>query len=204
MRKDGSEFPIELIVTRPELPGPPVFCGYLRDVTEQGRSRTARAAPRRRSRRRCGGWPRRWRLGARARGSGLVTEEVARLLGAHSANLIRYDGEGLRDGDRRLEPRRRHQRPPSETRSGLMATPPRPACGAPAWAGAHPGLRRGRRRAGRAPARVRLPLVRWAVPMFLGGTLWGAGPSRSVEQDAIRGRTPSSGSRTSPSSPRRR
>ena len=34
MRADGSEFPVELIVTRPDLPGPPLFCGYLRDVTE--------------------------------------------------------------------------------------------------------------------------------------------------------------------------
>ena len=34
MRKDRSEFPVELIVTRADLPGPPLFCGYLRDVTE--------------------------------------------------------------------------------------------------------------------------------------------------------------------------
>ena len=34
MRADGSEFPVELIVTRADLPGPPLFCGYLRDVTE--------------------------------------------------------------------------------------------------------------------------------------------------------------------------
>ena len=34
MRKDGSEFPIEVVVTRADLPGPPLFAGYLRDVTE--------------------------------------------------------------------------------------------------------------------------------------------------------------------------
>ena len=34
MRADGSEFPAELIVTQAELPGPPLFCGYFRDVTE--------------------------------------------------------------------------------------------------------------------------------------------------------------------------
>ena len=34
MRKDGSEFPCEVVITRADLPGPPLFCGYLRDVTE--------------------------------------------------------------------------------------------------------------------------------------------------------------------------
>ena len=40
MRADGSEFPVELTITRIEVPGPPMFTGYLRDITE-------RAAPRR-------------------------------------------------------------------------------------------------------------------------------------------------------------
>lgn len=35
MRADASEFPVELTVTRVELPGPPLFSGYLRDITEQ-------------------------------------------------------------------------------------------------------------------------------------------------------------------------
>ena len=39
MRADGSTFPVELVVTRPDLPGPPLFCGYLRDVTERRRGR---------------------------------------------------------------------------------------------------------------------------------------------------------------------
>ena len=34
MRSDGSEFPVEIVITRADLPGPPLFCGYLRDVTE--------------------------------------------------------------------------------------------------------------------------------------------------------------------------
>ena len=38
MRADGSTFPVELAVTRPDLPGPPLFCGYLRDVTERRRA----------------------------------------------------------------------------------------------------------------------------------------------------------------------
>ena len=41
MRKDGSEFPVELAVTRPQLPGPPLFCGYLRDVTERRKAEEA-------------------------------------------------------------------------------------------------------------------------------------------------------------------
>lgn len=35
MRQDGSEFPVELAITRVELPGPPLFTGYLRDITER-------------------------------------------------------------------------------------------------------------------------------------------------------------------------
>jgi PAS domain S-box-containing protein len=35
MRADGSEFPVELAITRIDLPGPPMFTGYLRDITER-------------------------------------------------------------------------------------------------------------------------------------------------------------------------
>jgi PAS domain S-box-containing protein len=35
MRADGSEFPVELTITRINLPGPPVFTGYLRDITDR-------------------------------------------------------------------------------------------------------------------------------------------------------------------------
>jgi PAS domain S-box-containing protein len=38
MRHDGSEFPVELTVTRISLPGPPTFTGYLRDITERVRA----------------------------------------------------------------------------------------------------------------------------------------------------------------------
>jgi PAS domain S-box-containing protein len=34
-RKDGSEFPVELTITRIALPGAPRFTGYLRDITER-------------------------------------------------------------------------------------------------------------------------------------------------------------------------
>ena len=33
MRADGTEFPVELAITRVDLPGPPLFTGYLRDIT---------------------------------------------------------------------------------------------------------------------------------------------------------------------------
>jgi PAS domain S-box-containing protein len=35
MRADGSEFPVELAITRINLPGPPMFTGYLRDITDR-------------------------------------------------------------------------------------------------------------------------------------------------------------------------
>jgi PAS domain S-box-containing protein len=39
VRADGSEFPVELAVTRIPLEGPPSFTGYLRDITERTRVR---------------------------------------------------------------------------------------------------------------------------------------------------------------------
>jgi PAS domain S-box-containing protein len=38
LRADGSEFPVELAITRIPLEGPPSFTGYLRDVTERKQS----------------------------------------------------------------------------------------------------------------------------------------------------------------------
>jgi PAS domain S-box-containing protein len=35
MRADGSEFPVELAITRIPVPGAPVFTGYIRDITER-------------------------------------------------------------------------------------------------------------------------------------------------------------------------
>jgi PAS domain S-box-containing protein len=35
MRRDGSEFPVELAITRIDLPGPPTFTGFIRDITER-------------------------------------------------------------------------------------------------------------------------------------------------------------------------
>src|SRR3954451_18262925 len=35
MRADGTTFPVELTITRIEVPGPPTFTGYLRDIAER-------------------------------------------------------------------------------------------------------------------------------------------------------------------------
>ena len=94
MRKDGSEFPVELAVTRPDLPGPPLFCGYIRDVTERRKADLAlrRLVDEQAALRRVA-----TAVAAEPEPSEvfrLVTEEVGRLLGAHTANMVRFDGEG--------------------------------------------------------------------------------------------------------------
>jgi PAS domain S-box-containing protein len=38
LRGDGTEFPVELTITRIALPGPPTFTGYLRDTTDRVRA----------------------------------------------------------------------------------------------------------------------------------------------------------------------
>jgi len=91
MRADGSEFPVEIAVTRPQLPGLPLFTGFLRDVTDRRRDEQAlrtlaaeQAALRRVA-----------TVVASeadpARVFEVVTEEVGRLLGAETANMIRYE-----------------------------------------------------------------------------------------------------------------
>lgn len=46
MRRDGTEFPVELTITRIALPGQPMFTGYLRDITERVRAEQALRASR--------------------------------------------------------------------------------------------------------------------------------------------------------------
>jgi PAS domain S-box-containing protein len=38
LHKNGTEFPVELAITRIDLPGPPSFTGYLRDITDRNRA----------------------------------------------------------------------------------------------------------------------------------------------------------------------
>jgi PAS domain S-box-containing protein len=94
MRADGSTFPVEIAITRPSLPGPPQFAGYVRDVTERKHDEQAlrslvneQAALRR---------------VATAVASdvdqeslfAIVTEEVGRMLGAQTANMVSYEPAG--------------------------------------------------------------------------------------------------------------
>jgi PAS domain S-box-containing protein len=46
MRKDGTEFPVELTITRIAVPGQPTFTGYLRDISERKRAETELRASR--------------------------------------------------------------------------------------------------------------------------------------------------------------
>ena len=50
MRADGSVFPAELAINRVDLPGPPIFTGYLHDVTERNRIRAELASAEQRRR----------------------------------------------------------------------------------------------------------------------------------------------------------
>jgi PAS domain S-box-containing protein len=91
IRKDGSEFPVEIAIARPQLPGPPLFTGFLRDVTQRRRDEKAlrslaaeQAALRRVA----------TAVASEAdpaRVFAVVTEEVGRLLGGDSSNMIRYE-----------------------------------------------------------------------------------------------------------------
>ena len=38
MRRDGHEFPVELAITRIAVPGPPLFTGHIRDITDRKRA----------------------------------------------------------------------------------------------------------------------------------------------------------------------
>ena len=94
MRKDGSEFPVEIRVSRPELPGTPLFTGYLRDVTDRRRDEQAlrtlaaeQAALRRVATTVASETD-------QARVFEVVTEEVGRLLGAQTSNMIRFEPDG--------------------------------------------------------------------------------------------------------------
>ncbi len=94
MRADGTEFPVELAITRPDLPGPPVFCGYMRDVSERKAADLAlrQLAAEQAALRRVATAV----AAERVPGDvfGLVIEEVGRLLHAQTSNMVRYEGDG--------------------------------------------------------------------------------------------------------------
>jgi PAS domain S-box-containing protein len=93
MRADESEFPVELVVTRPEVAGERVFYGYLRDLTARYRAEATlhRLADEQAALRRVA-------TAVAAEGDpgrlfALVSEEVGRLLEAQTAALMRFDGD---------------------------------------------------------------------------------------------------------------
>ena len=94
MRRDGSEFPVELVVTRPDIPGERAFYGYLRDLTARNVAEAAlhRLADEQAALRRV--------ATAVAAASdptrlfALVGEEVGRLLDAQTAHIFRFDPDG--------------------------------------------------------------------------------------------------------------
>ena len=93
-RKDGSEFPIELVVTRPETPGERVFYGYLRDLTARNiaEAQLHRLADEQAALRRVA-----TAVAAENDPSelfALVGEEVGRLLDAQTAHMFRFDPDG--------------------------------------------------------------------------------------------------------------
>ncbi|HKE78356.1 MAG TPA: PAS domain S-box protein [Solirubrobacteraceae bacterium] len=94
MRADGTTFPVDLAVTRPELPGAAMFCGYLRDATQRVEYERSlqRMADEQAALRRVA-----TAVAAETepmRLFGLVAEEVGRALDAKIANLLRYNDDG--------------------------------------------------------------------------------------------------------------
>ena len=94
IRADGSEFPVELVVTRPETLGPPLFYGYLRDVTSRHRAEAAlhQLADEQAALRRVA-----TAVAAESDPAalfGIVSEELGRLLEAERAHMFRFDPDG--------------------------------------------------------------------------------------------------------------
>jgi PAS domain S-box-containing protein len=172
MRKDGTEFPVELAVTRPDLPGPPLFCGYIRDVTER---RAAEQALRQLADEQAA--LRRVATAVAAERDpgvvfGLVTEEVGRLLNAQTANMVRYEGDamaavvgGWSDGEVGSVPVGDSVLMDGETAAARVWR-----TGRPARVDSYEGM------TGTLAERLRELGFRSAVaaPVMLGGGLWGA------------------------------
>jgi PAS domain S-box-containing protein len=184
MRADGSEFPVELIVTRAEMPDPthpPLFCGYLRDVTEARqderdlrRLATEQAALRRVATAVATGTDPRHAFA-------VVTEEVGRLLAAQSSNMIRFDDElhatvvgAWNEGDVVNVPVGDTVRMDGDTAATRVFR-----TGAPARVDSYADI------PGVLAARLRRMGFRSAVaaPIFLSGRMWGAVIVSSVTEE---------------------
>ena len=136
------------------------------------------------SRPRCAAWPPRWRPSpSPARVFGVVTEEVGRLLGAQTANMVRFDGDGRPPswaaGTRRacaacrsattMHAGRRHRR--------------RCACGGPGGRRASTATTTCAGEIAAVAARARLPRRRRRRRSWLGSRLWGAVIVSSVKPE---------------------
>jgi PAS domain S-box-containing protein len=93
LRADGTEFPVEVAIRRLELPGPPVFTGFIRDLTAQraAEAEVRMLASEQAALRRVATLVARGAEHATVFSA--VTQEVARLFGAQTANMIRYEGD---------------------------------------------------------------------------------------------------------------
>jgi PAS domain S-box-containing protein len=173
MRSDGSEFPVELVVTRPEVPGEPVFYGYVRDLTARYVNETAlhRLADEQAALRRVA-----TAVAAEydpAQLFALVGEEVGRLLDARTAHMFRFDPDGQAGtiiGGWALLPE--HVLPPGTRMplDGDTAVARVWRTGRAARMDSYDGVQ------GALAERLRSYGVRAVVaaPVFLGGSLWGA------------------------------
>jgi len=101
IRRDGSEFPVELTVTRIDLPGAPSFAGYVRDVTERHTTEQDLRAAHRRLEMIAAEQAALRRVATLVAGGGTpndvfdsVCEETGRLLGATSVNLSHFTPDG--------------------------------------------------------------------------------------------------------------
>jgi PAS domain S-box-containing protein len=173
MRADGSEFPVELVVTRPEVGGPTVFYGYLRDLTSRyvAEASLHRLADEQAALRRVATAVAAEHESARL--FALVSEEVGRLLEARTAHMFRFDSDGTGGtiiGGWALSPE--HVLPPG-TRMALDGD----TAVTRVWrTGRAARMDSYADAEGTLAARMREYGVQAVVaaPVFLGGSLWGA------------------------------
>ena len=170
--RDGTEFPVELVVTRPERPArcSTATCAIstARYVAEAALHRLAdeQAALRRVA----------TAVAAEsesARLFALVSEEVGRLLEARTAHMFRFDSDGRGGNDRRRLGDATGARPAGRHADAARRRHGRDARVADRQRGADGHLRRRRGRAGATLRGYGVQAV-VAAPVFLGGALWGA------------------------------
>ena len=163
------------------MPGPPVFTGFLRDITERQRSEqslrtlAAEQAALRRVATTVASETSEERVFA------VVTEELGRVLGGHTANTMRYEPDGTAVVVGEWSRGERAQRPGRDARA--RSTARRPPRGSSA-AAARSASRTTTSMEGEHAEMLRALGFRSAVgaPIKLGGRLWGAVAVSTVEE----------------------